>query len=345
MVDMSHHLDSPLARQDPRLNITDQYLFDAGDETVLIMNVRTSLAGDDHADGFHPEARYEFKIHFDGSLDEDITYRFAFGATGNGGQPYTVEVLTGPEAGRDAASGTEIAGGRTGETVTTSEGGRVWAGEAVEPFYLDLSQLDAINHAIGEGEDTDLFRWLPGTAKDTFSGSTVRSIVLTVPVGAGVWRRGRHVATWSTAKLATDAGGWRQVGRTGLPMIWPLFRDKDSEAASHANETHPRDDAAAYGDAIAGLVASVVRRRGTAELPEAYAAGLLDRIVPDLLGYVVGTPALFGLAGFNGRRLGDNAPEIMFSLATNAGIPTGLKAGDQPRSQNRFPYVIPAGRG
>jgi hypothetical protein len=344
MVGMSHHLDSPLARQDPRLNITDQYLFDVGDEIVLVMNVRTSLAGDDHADAFHPEARYEFKVHLDGGLDEELTYRFAFGSSDDHGQPYTVELLTGAQAGDDAATGAQIARGHTGESVTTGEGGRVWAGEAVEPFYLDLGQLDAINHAIGEGEDTDLYRWLPGTAKDTFTGSTVRSIVLTVGVGAGAWRRGRHVATWSTAKLATDAGGWRQVGRTGLPMIWPLFRDKDSEAASHANETHPRDDAAAYGDSIAGLVASVVRRRGTAELPEAYAAGLLDRIVPDLLGYVVGTPAVFGLAAFNGRRLGDNAPEIMFSLATNAGIPGGLKAGDLPRSQDSFPYVIPADR-
>jgi len=344
MVGMSHHLDSPLARQDPRLNITDQYLFDAGDETVLVMNLRTSLAGDDHADAFHPEARYEFKVHLDGGLDEDITYRITFGSTDEHGQPYAVELLTGAQAGDDAAPGTEIARGRTGEAAATSEGGRAWAGEAVEPFYLDLTQLDAINHAIGEGEDADLLRWLPGTAKDTFAGSTVRSIVLTVPVGTGVWRRGRHVATWSAAKLATDAGGWRQVGRTGLPMIWPLFRDKDSEASSHANETHPRDDAANYGEAISGLVASVVRRRGTAERPEAYAASLLDRIVPDLLGYVVGTPALFGLAAFNGRRLADNAPEVMFSLATNSGIPGGLKAGGVRRSQEPFPYVIPADR-
>ena len=63
---MSHHLDSPLARQDPRLNITDQYLFDDGPNLVLVMNVRTSLAGDPHVDPFHPEARYEFRIHLDG---------------------------------------------------------------------------------------------------------------------------------------------------------------------------------------------------------------------------------------------------------------------------------------
>src|SRR5690348_16478554 len=102
MMGMSHHLDSPLARQDPRLNITDQYVFDAGEETVLIMNVRTSLAGDGHADAFHPEARYEFKIHLDGNLDEDITYRFAFGSADDGSQPYTVDLLTDTEARHDA---------------------------------------------------------------------------------------------------------------------------------------------------------------------------------------------------------------------------------------------------
>ncbi|MCT9934474.1 DUF4331 domain-containing protein [Planotetraspora sp. A-T 1434] len=339
---MSHHLDSPLARQDPRLNITDQYVFDADASTVLIMNVRTSLAKDGHAEPFHPEARYEFKIHLDGRTREDITYRFAFGRAEDGTQPFSVERLTGAAAGDDTADGTVIARGRTGQTLTTEEGGRVWAGEAVDPFYLDLTQLDAVDQTILHGGDADLTHWVDGVANDTFAGSTVYSIVLTVPFAAGELHEGRQIATWSTSKLATDAGGWRQVGRTGLPMIWPLFRDADTDAASHANETHPAHDAANYGSAIYELVASVVRRRGTSDRPEVYAANLVGRIVPDLLGYVVGTPALFGFAKFNGRRLADNAAEIMFSLATNSGIPGGLKAGDLKRSQEVFPYIIPA---
>jgi uncharacterized protein DUF4331 len=338
---VSHHLDSPLARQDPRLNITDQYLFDDGADTVLIMNVRTSLAGDTHTDAFHPEARYEFKVHLDGDLDEGLTYRWAFEPDDGDGQPFTLTLLTGADAGDDSAAGAVLARGRTGREAPTAEGGRVWAGQAVEPFFLDLGQLGAIDQAVQHGADADLTRWVPGTAKDTFTGSTVRSIVLTVPVGTGEWRSGRSIATWSTAKLATDAGGWRQVGRTGLPMIWPIFRDADSEPASHANETHPRDDGANYGAAIGDLITSVVRRRGTSERPEAYAAGVVARIVPDLLGYVVGSPASYGFAAFNGRRLGDNAPEIMFSLATNSGIPGGLKAGDVVRSRHTFPYVVP----
>ena len=339
---MSHHLDSPLARQDPRLNITDQYLFDDGPNVVLVMNVRTSLAGDPHIDRYHPEARYEFRIHLDGAAREELTYRFAFGATEDGAQPFIVQRLTGPSAGDDGADGAVIARGRTGQSLVNDEGVQIWAGPAVEPFFLDLAQLDAVDHAVQHGDDADLTRWVPGVAHDTFAGSTVCSIVLVLPVGTDGLADGRHIAAWSTTRLATDAGGWRQVGRTGLPMIWPIFRDAATDAASHANETHPADDVMNYGVAIGELVASVVRRRGTSDRPEVHAASVVSRIVPDLLPYVVGSPALFGFAGFNGRRLADNAPEVMFSLATNSAITIGLTADDLKRSQDGFPYVVPA---
>jgi hypothetical protein len=60
---LSHHPDSPLARKGARLNITDHYVLDSGSSTVLIMNVRTSLAGDLDAGPVPPRSRYEFKIH------------------------------------------------------------------------------------------------------------------------------------------------------------------------------------------------------------------------------------------------------------------------------------------
>lgn len=339
---MSHHLDSPLARQDPRLNVTDNYVFDADGATVFVLDTRTSLAGDANPDTFHSEARYEFKVHLDGHHVEDVSYRFAFGPADDGQQPYTVTRLDGADAGRDTAAGTVIAQGRTGETVHTSEGGRAWAGTAVDPFYLDLTLLDAVDQTVIHGDDADLTRWVRGTARDSFAGATVATLVLTVPIGAGQLRAGRPIATWCATKLATDSGGWRQVGRTGLPMIWPIFRDAGSDAASHANETHPADDGANYRAAIAGLIASVVRRRGTSDRPEVYADRVADLLVPDMLGYQVGSPALFGYAGFNGRRLSDNAAEIMFTIATNSAIPGGLRAGDLKRSQESFPYVVPA---
>lgn len=53
---------------------------------------------------------------------------------------------------------------------------------------------------------------------------------------------------WGAAKLATDAGGWRQVNRADIPMVWPLFRalggDDDSPDHQHDTTAQPTDDPA-----------------------------------------------------------------------------------------------------
>jgi hypothetical protein len=80
---MSHHLDSPAARQDVRLDITDLYVFRGAEGTVFVMDVNHSLAtevtGVQAPAGYHPEARYEFKLDTDGDAVEDLVYRFVFG--------------------------------------------------------------------------------------------------------------------------------------------------------------------------------------------------------------------------------------------------------------------------
>ena len=92
---MSHHLDSPLARQDVRLDITDLYVFRGEAGTVLAINVCHSLAGDIPTPGYHPEGRYEFKIDLDDDSVEDLTYRFVFGERDDlGRQRLTVHRLT-----------------------------------------------------------------------------------------------------------------------------------------------------------------------------------------------------------------------------------------------------------
>ena len=77
---MSHHLDSPLARLDTRLDITDVYLFRGTAGTVFVMNVNSSVAGNKYPERFHPEALYEFKVDTDGDAIEDVTFRVSFGA-------------------------------------------------------------------------------------------------------------------------------------------------------------------------------------------------------------------------------------------------------------------------
>ena len=66
-------------------------------------------------------------------------------------------------------------------------------------------------------------------------------------------------------------------------------------------------------------------------------------LFPDVLPYVVGTPATFGFATRNGRTLADNAPEVMMSLVAGEAIPSGLKASvAKNRRADKFPYVVPA---
>ena len=48
-------------------------------------------------------------------------------------------------------------------------------------------------------------------------------------------------------------------------------------------------------------------------------------LFPDVLPYVIGTPATYGFAARNGRSMADNAPEAMLSLVTNMAVPSGLK--------------------
>jgi hypothetical protein len=87
----------------------------------------------------------------------------------------------------------------------------------------------------------------------------------------------------------------------------------------------------------------VVAAAGTSGDPQGYGQAVAGELFPDVLSYVVGTPATYGFAGRNGRTMADNAPEAMLSLVTNTAVPSGLKpsvAKDQRASA--FPYVVPA---
>jgi hypothetical protein len=344
---VSHHLDSPASRQDPRLNTTDVYAFDGRIGTVLALIVNTSLAGPDSLPGFHPEGRYEFKVHFDGEEYESLTYRVAFGERDPAGiQELTLSALTGPDARDDAAAGTVLATGRTGTTVDGASGSRLWAGAAADPFYLDLHQLAHIIEGLQAGKPVELGEWSPGTVASSFTGAQVDAIVLEVP-GTDEWLRpGRRIAVWGRSELATDAGGWRQVNRAAIPMMWPLFRarggDDDSPEYAADSVGHPAQDRERDGGRVAGIVTAAARNTGTAN-PEAYARVVTERLLPDLLPYTVGTPAAFSFAGFNGRSLADNAPEVMYGLITNAALPTALASTDAAESrQSEFPYVVTA---
>ncbi|MCD0484057.1 DUF4331 domain-containing protein [Streptacidiphilus sp. ASG 303] len=340
---MSHHLDSPLARSDVRLDITDFYVFRGETGTVFAINVSPSIAGEDAPRGFHPEGRYEFRIDGNSDLVPELTYRISFGdEDGSGGQGVELRRLRGADAVDAAADGTVLATGTTGTMIPGEGGLRLWAGRAHDPFFLDGVVLGAVGNAFAQGTVVDLSGWSPATATNApFGSNDVYALVLEVPdpdlleVASD-----RRIGTWALSMLATDAGGWRPINRVGLPMIPPIFAQHDEHLGDHLNTADPAEDRSLFADRIASAVAAVVKSYGTADDPRDYGRTVADRIFPNVLPYTVGTPAVFGFGGWNGRSLTDSAPDVMFSLATNTAFTTGVTKDSVPvKPTATFPYV------
>ena len=340
---MSHHLDTPLARQNGQLYIDDLYLFPGDHSTVFVMDVNSTITGPDVQPGFHPDARYEFKVHFDGADFETLTYRVSFGERDpDGRQPLQVRALTGDEAREDSAPGALVLEGRTGEPASQDDT-RIWAGRIADPFYIDLAELATINAAFKNGTAVDRSAWRAEDARNSFANTTVESIVLEVSHQHPQLHAGVRTGVWCATKLATDAGGWRQINRAGHPMMWPIFWPDDTDFSNPANDRHPSADFNAEGKNLADLVAAVVSASGTSADPHGYGQTVARVLFPDLLPYVVGTPATYGFAVRNGRTLADNAPEVMFSLVLNTAVTSGLTPSVSERLRDRnFPYVVAA---
>src|SRR5262249_59350671 len=123
--------------------------------------------------GFHPQARYEVKVHLDGADFEALTYRVSFGqADSTGRQALQLHALTGDQAREDSADGDLVLEGRTGEAASGG-GTRIWAGRIGDSFYIDLSLLAIINGAVANGTGADLSAWRPENAQNSFANTPV----------------------------------------------------------------------------------------------------------------------------------------------------------------------------
>lgn len=338
---MAHHLDSPLARQDIRLDITDLYVFKGETGTVFAINVCHSIFGAIPSPGYHPEGMYEFKIDLDGDAIEDLTYRITFGPRdAEGRQDFTLRRITGQEAIDPDAPGLVVLNGITGTAASASDGLRIWAGRAGDPFWIEPDVLHAVGHAFQDGTGIDLSDWNPSKAHNLFAGHSVYSIVLEVPEAELQNARGGRIGVWAVATLATDAGGWRSINRVGLPMIHPLFTQFNEDLGNRLNAGQPVDDFTMYGEQVSKAIAGVVAALGTSEDPIGYGLKVARRFFPNILPYVIGTPATFGFVEWNGRSLIDNAPDVMFSIAANAPVRQGIgKESVTSKPSLTFPYM------
>ncbi len=336
---LSHHLDTPEAAERGQLFLDDLFVFDGEQGTVFVVDVNTTVTGEHASPDFWPGARYELHVHTDGAEQESLVLRVVFGEPEAGGQSVRLEAVTG--AG-DGSADELLLEGRTGEAVTAGDL-RLWAGRAKDPFYFDLSLLEPISSAVTGGSSPDLSGWDPAQAENTFGDTTVASIVLEVPHGFAGLTPGTRTAVWAATKLSDGEGGFRQVNRGGLPMMWPIFWPDDTDFSNPANFRHPSQDVAADRNRFAQMLTASAKAGSDVGDPEAFGQQVADQLVPDVLPYEIGTPAQFGAKVRNGRSFVDNAPQVMLSLVTGTQVDAGLT--DKVAAANRtssFPYVVPA---
>ena len=182
---MSHHLDTPLAAQNGQLYIDDLYVFPGQDSTVLVMDVNSDITGAHAEPGFHPEARYEFKVHFDGAELRNPDLPVVVRRTRTVREPGSAAahpVRSRCAPGRSRQANWSSRAGPAKPPAPTAPGSG--PGASRDSFYIDLSLLAIIDEAVAKGTAPDLSGWRPDKARNSFAGTKVDSIVLEVPHSA-----------------------------------------------------------------------------------------------------------------------------------------------------------------
>jgi Domain of unknown function (DUF4331) len=330
---MSHHFDTPTAREDPRINVCDFYLFRARPRfTVMAMTVNPN-AGQSSPDTFREEGLYAFRFDLDGDAREELSFFVHFGAVFHAGdkdhahaQSFEVQRASGPSA----ASGELIAAGDTDRVVDAGAGVKAFAGLAPDLFAGDAKALGEFRTAFfDKGEfSPEAFQ----NRENFFAGRNVTAIVIEVPtsmIGKGL------VHGWATASLHGHAPEI-QVSRWGLPLITNIFMP-DPAMREDFNRAAPFEDISRFSAQMADVAARLTRLAGSATDPDGYGRVLGQRLCPVTLPYELDTAANFGVAGFNGRGLADDVMDVMLTLSTNTPLSDGV-APDRSRMRDEFPY-------
>jgi hypothetical protein len=330
---MSHHFDTATARQDPRLNICDFYLFRSRPgRTVMAMAVNPAATPDSFA--FHEEGLYAFRFDVDGDAREEMTFKIRFGDVSHAGggrhaQEYQVLRATGADAAA-GAGGRVLAEGQTGQIVDGELGARVYAGVAADMFFANRDGLHQFkdSYAAGSFNATAL-----DNGVDFFDGHSVTAIVIEVPeslIGTGT------VRAWATVSLVGHAPEV-QVSRWGLPLL-THFYITDADMQEQYNRATPAQDSELFASQISAVVEKMTRQAGSAADPAAYGKLVAGRLIPTTLPYELGTWAAFSYAGFNGRGFADDVMDVQLSLMTNTALGDGVPIPAGPRARAEFPY-------
>lgn len=340
---MSHHFDTTHAKEDPRLNICDLYVFKGRGDTTVFIQTCCADAGISSPDAFHPEGTYAFRIDLNADAREEVVFKFRFGEPEHEDaheHEHTPEHRHTQSFRAIRATGDQIpgVGGQVlveGQTGTAAENGgvRAFAGMVPELWAADaFAFFSMLTNLFQENKfDPAIFRH----RENLFQNRNVMALVLEVPnklIGSG------KIGAWATVSLFGHAPEV-QVARWGLPLITHLFLANPStpELPDKFHTSQPSSDRQLFAPAVAVLAARLCSAAGQTADPEQYGQGLADRLCPTILPYVVGTIAHFDAQTFNGRALTDDAYDVMITLATNTPVADGVSP-NASRTRSEFPY-------
>ena len=328
---MSHHFDTPTAREDPRINVCDLYLFGGSPgHRVMAMTVNPD-AGISAPDTFRDEGLYAFRFDLNGDAKEELTFKVRFGEVehADGDEHRHIQHFEVRRAvGADACKGAE------GTVLATGETGGIVRAKDISFFAGDAVALRNFETALTKEKRFAAEAWQ--NRKNFFAKRNVTAIVLEVPTD--MIGRGR-IHAWATASLYGHAPEV-QVSRWGLPLITNVLIP-DQDVREIYNRTGPAQDREKLGPALAQFAAHVSGLAGSTPNPEEYGRQVADRLCPIMLPYELGSDAAFDFAGFNGRTLTDDVMDVMITLASNVALADGV-APDRTRTRPDFPYFGPA---
>lgn len=326
---MSHHFNSPAAKADGRLNLTDLYVFPtSAGATALVMNIGPDAGqGKSSPEAFHPRATYDFNIDLDGDLKEDLRYRLAYAEDGS----WTVYKQLGFGEPRGEMGAQIASAGAIGETIKLQDGGQVWAGLAADPFVANVAGFFGFMESVTKGQPDYSFFKEPN---NKFEGRDVMSIVLELP-NEMLGGDSNIIRIWGSITGLEPDGGYQQVSRWGMPLA--AFTVAGQSGFDAFNQAHPFDSTEHEREHAVAYLTRVIATTSLIADPAAYAKEVADTyVIPVALPYQIGTPAAFTMGGVNGRALSDNVYDVLMTRITNRPISGGF----EPRaSRETFPYV------
>jgi hypothetical protein len=255
----SSHREAPLTAADPAVDNTDLYAFVSKDRPGYVNFVANWIPFEEPNGGpnFYPfatDASYYINVDNNGDARPDARFRWTFRTQDRRGtgtflynngpvtslddenllvrQIYTLESSFNGAPFKTRISGAPVAPSRTGrasmpdygklrdQAVVQLPGGwKIFAGQADDPFFLDLRVFDLLY-----GGD------LSETGQDTLAGYNVNTIVLQVPFKdvalGGDAARNPVIGVWTTTDRPRvritgggSYGGQVQVSRLGNPLV------------------------------------------------------------------------------------------------------------------------------